>query len=98
MEIKLGADGKIRLNDSEKGNIEDTEMLGSLLKEMLQQRTANPASDRSITIRAVKSGRYGDVVRLIDAVKGAGAGPIIIAIDDLFDDDAKDFKDPKKKK
>jgi len=39
--------------------------------------------ERTIFIKAPRSIKYGDVVRTIDAVKGAGANPIGLQIDDL---------------
>ena len=38
---------------------------------------------RSVFIRAPKSMPYGDIMRVIDGVKGAGATPIGLQIDDL---------------
>lgn len=38
---------------------------------------------RTVTIKPRRSMTYGDVVKVVDAVKGAGAKPIILQIDDL---------------
>jgi len=39
--------------------------------------------EKTVFIKASRSIRYGDVIRVIDAVKGAGANPIGLQIDDL---------------
>jgi biopolymer transport protein ExbD len=81
------------------GTIEDTTKLSKRLVSVFADRLANhayspegavatnlPESERiqrSIFIRAPKSMPYGDIVRVIDSVKGAGATPIGLQIDDL---------------
>ncbi len=39
--------------------------------------------EKTVFIRAPRSLNYGEVARLIDAVKGTGADPIGLQIDDL---------------
>src|SRR5882724_863010 len=41
--------------------------------------------ERTVFIKSPKSVRYGDVVKVIDAAKEAGASPIGLQIDDLQD-------------
>ena len=41
--------------------------------------------EKTIFIKSPKSVRYGDVVRVIDAAKAAGAAPVGLQIDDLTD-------------
>lgn len=51
-----------------------------------ETRTDLPLSERierTLTIKAPKHLKYGDVVKVIDAAKGAGANPIVLQIDDL---------------
>ena len=57
-------------------------------KPGMETRTDVPEDERvekTIVVKAQRSTRYGDVVRLIDAVKGAGGSPIVLQIDDLSD-------------
>jgi biopolymer transport protein TolR len=58
--------------------------LQNALKAVLDQRIAsNPEADKTVFIKGPKDKRYGDMVSVIDAVKGAGAAPIGLQIDFL---------------
>ena len=39
--------------------------------------------EKTVVIKAYRACRYGNVIKLIDAVKGAGANPIVLQVDDL---------------
>jgi biopolymer transport protein ExbD len=81
------------------GSVYDTSKLSSMLVDLFQQRLRNHAyrydlRDRSdlpedariektVFIKAPRSIPYGDVVRVLDGIKGAGAGPVGLQIDDL---------------
>jgi biopolymer transport protein ExbD len=52
--------------------------LGTTLKDLLEQRP-----DKTVFIKAPKDKQYGDIVAVIDVVKGAGAQPIGLQIDYL---------------
>ena len=39
--------------------------------------------EKTVVIKAYRSCWYGEVIKLIDVVKGAGANPIILQVDDL---------------
>lgn len=95
----VAKDLKLELNRTAAGEVEDPANLVQTLTRIFQQRkdqhayspgmlTRNdvPEDDRvekTVTVKAQRSTRYVDVIRLIDAVKGAGAKPIILQIDDL---------------
>ena len=75
---------EIRLNnETVAATIEITESLTVRLREVFAQRRANLNDQRTVFIKAPKELNYGDVVKLIDAVKAAGADPISLQIDDL---------------
>ena len=58
--------------------------LQNALKAVIEQRIAsNPEADKTVFIKGPKDKRYGDMVSVIDAVKGAGAAPIGLQIDFL---------------
>src|ERR1044072_5317679 len=58
--------------------------LQAALKSVIDQRlSSNPDADKTVFIKAPKDKRYGDIVSVIDAVKGAGAAPIGLQIDFL---------------
>jgi biopolymer transport protein ExbD len=81
----------ITLNNVETlGDVTDTskltERLGGIFKEREEQGTRREDSneiEKTIFIKSPKSVRYGDVVRVIDAAKLAGASPIGLQVDDL---------------
>jgi biopolymer transport protein ExbD/biopolymer transport protein TolR len=52
--------------------------LATTLKDLLEQRP-----DKTVFIKAPKDKQYGDIVAVIDTVKGAGAQPIGLQIDYL---------------
>lgn len=52
--------------------------LGTTLKDLLDQRP-----DRTVFIKAPKDKPYGDIMAVIDTVKGAGGSPIGLQIDYL---------------
>lgn len=55
-------------------------MLSQRLRELLGSR---PADARTVFIRAPRHTLYGEVARVIDSVKDAGAWPMGLQIDDL---------------
>ena len=89
----------LKLNQDACGNIDDTGPLSAKLLEIFQARfeqhaykpglelrTDLPESERiekTLIIKGTRSLKYGDVIKLIDAVKSAGANPLVLQIDDL---------------
>jgi biopolymer transport protein ExbD len=69
-----GLDQVVELNTKPLTLIE----LGTTLKDLLEQRP-----DKTVFIKAPKDKQYGDIVAIIDVVKGAGAQPIGLQIDYL---------------
>lgn len=84
---------------SEMGSVFDTAKLSSTLVDLFQQRLANRAFryelrdradlpdsarvERTVFVKAPRSIPYGEVARVLDAIKGAGASPVGLQIDDL---------------
>lgn len=82
----------ITLNNSAFGDVSDTEMLSNELRKIFKDRENNGVFregtnevEKTIFLKSPKSVRYGDVVKVIDAAKAAGASPIGLQIDDLTD-------------
>ncbi len=82
----------ITLNNVPFGDVSDTEQLGARLREIFKERENNGVFregtneiEKTIFIKSPKSVRYGDVVKVIDAAKAAGASPVGLQIDDLTD-------------
>jgi biopolymer transport protein ExbD len=76
VEVKTGTglDQQVALN-SKPMSLQE---LSTTLESLLEQRP-----DKTIFIKAPKDKPYGDIVAVIDAVKGAGAQPIGLQIDYL---------------
>jgi len=87
------ADKKITLNNNESlGDVTNTADLINRLTTIFKEREANGSFregtneiEKTLFIKSPRSIRYGDVVKVIDAVKQAGAQPIGLQIDDLTD-------------
>lgn len=81
------------------GSVFDTTKLTTALVEVFQKRLANHAYryelrdridlpesariERTVFIKAPRAIPYADVMRVLDAIKGAGASPVGLQIDDL---------------
>ena len=82
----------ITLNNEPYGDVSDPEKLTSRLREIFRDRDANGVFregtnevEKTVFIKSPRSVRYGDVVKVIDAAKTAGASPVGLQIDDLAD-------------
>jgi len=82
----------ITLNNDPFGDVSDTDKLNAKLREIFKERENNGVFrentnevEKTIFIKSPKSIRYGDVIKVIDAAKAAGASPIGLQVDDLTD-------------
>ena len=85
--------------DSDMGSVYDTTKLCATLADLFRQRAVNHAYryelrdridlpedariEKTVFIKAPRSLPYVEVVRVLDSLKGAGASPIGLQIDDL---------------
>src|SRR3954465_1575880 len=83
LRVDIAKDLKLQLNGQDIGSVNDTAQLSRTLVDVFQQRKdrnqVNPATGelyKTVFIKAPKSVKYGEVVKVIDAVKGAGATPV----------------------
>lgn len=97
--VSISTDLQLRLNQDGMGSVNDTAPLSSKLRQVFQQRKEQraykpgmetrvdvPEEDRiekTVFIKAPRGMRYEDVVKVIDAIKGAGANPVGLQVDDL---------------
>jgi biopolymer transport protein ExbD len=73
------------------GSVADPDKLTSTLTDIFRQRAENAAHDavdsqsieRTVFIKARSSTSYGDVAKIVDAVKASGASPISLIIDGI---------------
>jgi biopolymer transport protein ExbD len=84
---------------SDMGTVDDPSKLNSALATLFEERKTNHAYrpemisrldvpehdriERTVFIKAPRSIPYGDVTKVIDGIKGAGANPVGLQLDDL---------------
>jgi biopolymer transport protein ExbD len=80
----------ISLNNESAGSIDDPTALTAKLTDIFNQRTTNGVFrentnevEKTVFLKSPKLAKYGDVVKVIDAAKMAGASPVGLQIDDL---------------
>ncbi len=85
----LQKDGKLTLNNEEMGMISDTKKLENMLANVFKERENNGVFregtneiEKTVFLRASKTSKYGDFIKLVEAVKTANAFPIGIQFDD----------------
>ncbi|HYY57445.1 MAG TPA: biopolymer transporter ExbD [Pyrinomonadaceae bacterium] len=88
--VTVANDLKLKLNQDDMGSVNDTAPLGQRLTALFQQRKEQNAFrpgttevEKTVFVKAPRSLRYGEVVKVIDAIKGSGANPVGLQVDDL---------------
>jgi len=97
--VSISNDFQLKLNQDSMGSVNDTGFLSQKLVQVFQQRKEQraykpgmetrmdvPEQDRiekTVFIKAPRGLRYEEVVKVIDAIKGAGANPVGLQVDDL---------------
>lgn len=81
---------KLRLNQDDMGNVADTSGLTNKLSDVFKTRESSGVFregtneiEKTVFIKAPRGVKYGEVARVVDAVKTAGAQPVGLQIDDL---------------
>jgi len=90
LRVDIAKDDKLQLNGEDIGSVSNTAMLSKKLNEVLTERERMGTTkfgtneiEKTVFIKAPESYKYGDVVKVIDAVKGAGAKPVGLQVDAL---------------
>lgn len=90
--VSIDKNGLLRLNNESMGDVSNTKTLIDKLTEVFKDRENNGVFregtnevEKTVFIKASQSLKYGDVVKVIDALKLAGTQPVGIQIDDLSD-------------
>jgi biopolymer transport protein ExbD len=90
LRVDIEKDSKLQLNDEDIGTIDNTSRLSARLSDILRQREEQRVTkfgtdiiEKTVFIKAPESFKYGEVVKVIDAVKGAGATPVGLQVDAL---------------
>ncbi len=97
--VSISPDLQLKLNQDVMGSVNDTSALSIRLQQVFQQRkelraykpgmeTRSDLPDeerieKTVFVKAPRSLHYGEVVKVIDAIKGAGANPVGLQVDDL---------------
>lgn len=88
--VSISNDLQIKLNQDEMGSVNDTGPLSGRLAETFKQRQEQHAVrigteeiEKTVFVKAPRSVKYGDVVKVIDAIKGAGSDRVGLQVDDL---------------
>ncbi len=90
--VFINKTGAMTLNNDSMGNVSETETLTDKLTEIFKERENNGVFregtnevEKMVYIRASQSLKYGDFVKVVDALKLAGSQPIGLQLDDLPD-------------
>ena len=97
--VSIAPDLSMKLNQDSLGSVNDPSALAQRLALVFQQRKEQRAYkvgmenrtdvkeddriEKTVFVKAPRALRYGDVVKVIDAIKGAGANPVGLQVDDL---------------
>ena len=97
--VSISQDLQLKLNQDSMGSVNDPSALSAKLQQTFQQRkeqhaykvgmeTATTVSEdqrieKTVFVKAPRALKYGEVVKVIDAIKGAGASPVGLQVDDL---------------
>jgi len=97
--VTISPDLRVKLNQESYGSVNDIEPLSEKLVNIFRERrdqhayrtgfetrtdvTEDERIEKTLTIKADRKIKYGDVAKVINALKGAGARPIILQLDDL---------------
>ena len=97
--VTISQDLQIKLNQDSLGSVNDTAPLAQKLaltfKDRKDQRAyrigmenrqdlkEDDRIEKTVFVKAPRAAKYGDVVKVIDAIKGAGASPVGLQVDDL---------------
>ena len=97
--VTISPDLQIKLNQDNLGSVNETAPLAQKLSQTFKERLAQRAYkigmenrtdlkdedriEKTVFVKAPRAAKYGDVVKVIDAIKGAGASPVGLQVDDL---------------
>lgn len=97
--VSITPDLQLKLNQEPMGSVNDTSALAAKLQQTFSQRREQHAYkvgmetasnipedqriEKTVFVKAPRALHYGEVVKVIDAIKGAGASPVGLQVDDL---------------
>jgi biopolymer transport protein ExbD len=97
--VSISTDLQLKLNQEAMGSVNDPTALAAKLQQVFQLRKEQRAYkvgmetatnipedqriEKTVFVKAPRALKYGEVVKVIDAIKGAGANPVGLQVDDL---------------
>ena len=97
--VSIAPDLSIKLNQDNLGSVNEPTPLAQKLAAVFKERKDTRAYkigmenrsdlkeddriEKTVFVKAPRATKYGDVVKVIDAIKGAGANPVGLQVDDL---------------
>ena len=97
--VTISQDLQLKLNQDSMGSVNDPSALAAKLQQTFQVRKEQHAYkvgmetatnipedqriEKTVFVKAPRALSYGNVVKVIDAIKGAGASPVGLQVDDL---------------
>jgi len=97
--VSISTDLQLKLNQAAIASVNNTAALAAKLQQTFQQRREQHAYkvgmetatnvpedqriEKTVFVKAPRALPYGNVVKVIDAIKGAGANPVGLQVDDL---------------
>ncbi|MGD9562246.1 MAG: hypothetical protein AB7W44_08170 [Pyrinomonadaceae bacterium] len=89
LETRLDNNAGLTLNNESQGSLSDTSMLRDRLRAIFKAREENGVFrrdtneiEKEVRLRAAGAVKFGDVIKIVDALKEAGASPVGLLIDD----------------
>lgn len=82
--VTIEPDRTLKLNRlSDMGTVYDLTPLTAKLVSVFEERMRNRAFEKTVFIKAPRNIPYGEVALVLDGLKGTGASPIGLQLDDL---------------
>ena len=95
LQVWINAEGRIFFSGVEFGNINNTTELVNELEQVFQNRTYHRMLaensgeiDKKVVLVTTHSLKYGEIIKVIDAIKASGANQIVLGVNEL----SKDYK------
>ena len=92
--VHLDKNSDITLNNEKMGSLSDTSVIRNFLRQIFIEREKNGVLraysndvEKTVRVKAEHSATFGDVIKIVDALKEAGASPVGLQIDDSHEDD-----------
>lgn len=88
--VRLDQNADITLNNERQGSLNDTSALEIVLERVFKEREndgvfrrGTNVVEKTVRLKAVPTARFGDIVKIVDALKQAGASPVGLQIDEV---------------